>query len=104
MYSFALFQESLSTDPLLASPDHDHDTQDEVLTPDTPIPPPRLYTDHVLPLNPATLSAHGHDATPLVVPPPLATPAGAHTSLYAVTNSNNSTVESKTFNSSEISV
>ena len=78
-------QESLSTDPLLASPD---------LESLPAIPPPRLYTDHVLPLNPARLSS---------------TPATASTSLYAVTRSSASgasaVVETKTINSkTEISV
>ena len=79
------FQESLSTDPLLASPD---------LESLPAIPPPRLYTDHVLPLNPARLSS---------------TPATASTSLYAVSRTSASgasgVVETKTINSkTEISV
>ena len=80
-------QESLSTDPLLASPD---------LESLPAIPPPRLYTDHVLPLNPARLSSASGPAT-------------ASTSLYAVTRTSASGasggVETKTINSkTEISV
>ena len=96
-----IFQESDSTDPLIPSPSVDSlASGSSDLASVRPIPPPKLYTDTVLPLNPASLSAapgvRGHGTT--------AASATPSTSLYAVTNSTNSTVESKTFNSSEISV
>ena len=79
-----------------------------------PIPPPKLYTDHVLPLNPASLSSgamssvpRGHASSGHVSLPGTGHTSGAGhgaSSLYAVTNNTNNSVESKTFNSSEISV
>ena len=43
-----MLQESLSTDPLLPRSPSGGSLA-------SPIPPPSLYTDHVLPLNPASL-------------------------------------------------
>ena len=92
------FQESLSTDPLLPSPGSESGAS--VASGQAPIiPPPKLYTDHVLPLNPASL-------TSIVTRPSSASTAASFSSspLYAVSNESNTGVESKTFNSSEISV
>ena len=92
-------QESLSTDPLLPSPGSESGAS--VSSGQAPIiPPPKLYTDHVLPLNPASLTS-----SILVRPSASNTAASfAASPLYAVSNDNNTGVESKTFNSSEISV
>jgi len=86
-------QESLSTDPLLPRSPSGGSLA-------SPIPPPSLYTDHVLPLNPASL----HSAATAASAARSVPGAGPRTSLYAVTNDANTAVESKTFNSSEISV
>ena len=132
-----IFQESDSTDPLIPSPSVDSlASGSSDLASVRPIPPPKLYTDTVLPLNPASLGAgpgvRGHGTTAasasLSAGPGVrghgttaasaslgagpgvrghgttAASATPSTSLYAVTNSTNSTVESKTFSSSEISV
>ena len=49
-------QESLSTDPLLPSPGSESGVS--VSSGQAPIiPPPKLYTDHALPLNPASLTS-----------------------------------------------
>ena len=92
-------QESLSTDPLLPSPGSESGVS--VSSGQVPIiPPPKLYTDHVLPLNPASLTSS------IVTRPSASNTANsfAASPLYAVSNDNNTGVESKTFNSSEISV
>ena len=93
-------QESLSTDPLLPSPGSESGVS--VSSGQAPIiPPPKLYTDHVLPLYPASLTT----GTVVTRPSSSGTPASFSSSpLYAVSNENNTGVESKTFNSSEISV
>ena len=93
------FQESLSTDPLLPSPGSESGASVASSGHAPIIPPPKLYTDHVLPLNPASLT------TIVTRPSSSNTPASFSSSpLYAVSNESNTGVESKTFNSSEISV
>lgn len=97
--SFLCLQESLSTDPLLPSPGSESGASVTSGHQAPIIPPPKLYTDHVLPLNPASLT------TVVTRPSSSSTAANFSSSpLYAVSNENNTGVESKTFNSSEISV
>ena len=77
----------------------------------TNIPPPCLYTDPVLPLNPARLTPSSYTNVsrgPSIPHPVPGSVCDQRASLYAVSNrpydSNNTRVESKTYPSSEISV
>ena len=93
-------QESKSTEPLLPSP-----TSGSLDL--ASIPPPCLYTDPVLPLNPARLAPSSYANVTRGSSAPQQV-CDQRASLYAVTNrpydSNNQRVESKTYPSNEISV